>query len=202
MKRLVLLLATLLLSSTKINAQKLNDISFISPYNDGVAAIQKNNQWAFINVEGKIVVDYRDDLVLTTFEKNNYPVFNSGRCLIKEVKDGISYFGYIDKDGNTIVKPQYLNATNFENGLAIILELHKNNIGKNDVLDKKMIDYSYTESAINPNGKIVHFLSDKPTHITLSKDYIKIPPEIKSKFISETLVAQKNGDKTWSIKAL
>ncbi|SHH67031.1 WG repeat-containing protein [Winogradskyella jejuensis] len=202
MKNLLVLLVTILLGSIEINAQKIDDISFISPYNDGVAAIKKDNQWAFINTEGKIVVDYRDDLVITNFEDYDYPVFNSGRCLIEEVKDGISYYGYIDKEGNTIIQPQYLNATNFENGLAIILELHKNILGKNDVLDKKMIDYSYTESAINPNGKIVHFLSEKPTHITLSKDFIKSPPEIKSKFISETLVAQKNGNRTWSIKTL
>ncbi len=104
--------------------------------------------------------------------------------------------------GEAIIKPQYLNATNFKNGLAIILKLHKISLGQNDVLGKNMVDYSYSELAINPNGETVHYFSEKPTHVTLSKDFLKGPPEIKTVFISDGLIAIKNEDKTWSIKKI
>ncbi|MBT8245853.1 MAG: WG repeat-containing protein [Winogradskyella sp.] len=202
MKKLAIILVFIFITPLFINSQELDGINFISPYNDGVAAVKKANKWGFINTDGKLVVNYRDDLVLSNSDGKTYPIFNSGRCLIYKEKEGISYFGYIDKNGNTILKPQYLNASNFKNDLAIVIELHKNILGKNDILDKKMIDYSYTEIAINPSGKIIHFLSEKPTHIKLSKEFVKSPPEIKSKFISEKLIAFKNKDKTWSIKNL
>lgn len=202
MKKLAIVLTLILVMPFVISGQSLDSIDFISPYNDDVAAVKKADKWGFINTDGKLVVDFRDDLVLTTRNNSSYPIFNSGRCLIVEEKEGISYFGYIDKKGNTVLKPQYLNATCFKNDLAIVLELHKNILGKNDILGKKMIDYSYTEVLINPNGEIVDFLSEKPSHITLSKNYVKSPPEIKSKFIYETLIAIKNDDGTWAIKSL
>ncbi|WP_299113938.1 WG repeat-containing protein [uncultured Winogradskyella sp.] len=200
MKKLIVFLVFLTVIPMITTSQELDDIDFISPFNDGLSAIQKGGKWAFINENGDMVIDYRDDLVLTVFNDNSYPIFNSGRCIIVKIEEGISYFGYIDKSGKTIIEPQYLNATNFNNGLAIILELHKNILGRNDILDKKIVDYSYTESAINIDGEIIHYLSDKPTHITLSKDYMRKPPKIKTKFISEKLVATQNKDNSWSIK--
>ncbi len=200
MKKLIILWVLLVVTPLTIRSQNLGDIDFISPFNDGLSAIQKEGKWAFINKEGELVIDYRDDLVLTAFGDESYPVFNSERCLIVKQEDGISYFGYIDKMGEAIIKPQYLNATNFKNGLAIILKLHKISLGQNDILGKNMVDYSYSELAINPNGETVHYFSEKPTHVTLSKDFLKGPPEIRTVFISDGLIATKNEDKTWSIK--
>jgi hypothetical protein len=202
MKKLLFTLITLVLIPLAITSQDLNNIEFISPFNDGLSAIKKDNKWAFINKDGEQVIDYRDDIVITIFGDDSYPIFNSGRCLIMKKKEGVSYFGYIDKTGTTIIKPQYLNATNFNNGLAIILELHKNILGSNDLLDKNMVNYSYTESMINANGDIVNYISEKPTHITLSKDTIRNPPEIKSKFISERLIAIKSDNNHWLIKKI
>jgi hypothetical protein len=202
MKKSLILWAILIATPLTIRSQDLGDIDFISPFNDGLSAIEKEGKWAFINREGELVIDYRDDLVLTYFGEKSYPVFNSERCLIVKKDDGISYFGFIDKLGGTRIKPQYLNATNFENGLAIILKLHKISLGQNDVLGKKMVDYSYSELAISPNGETVYYLSEKPTHVTLSKDFLKGPPQFRTLFISDGLIAIKNEDKTWSIKKL
>ena len=200
MTKLTILLILFMVKSLTINPQELEHIDFISPFNDGLSAVKKDNAWAFINTEGEMAIDYRDDLVLTVFDDVSYPIFNSGLCLITKMEEGISYFGYIDKKGENVIKPQYLNATNFDNGLAIVLELHKNVLGINDILGKIMIDYSYTESAINPKGEIVYYLSEGPQHITLSKDYVPRPPRIKTKFISEGLIAILNDDSSWSIK--
>ena len=200
MKKLMILWVIFNVTFISISAQNLKDIDYISPFNDGLSAIHKDGNWAFINSEGELVIDYRDDLVLTTFGDESYPIFNSERCLVVKEDEGISYFGYIDKLGKTVIKPQYLNATNFKNGIAIILKLHKISLGQNELLGKNMVDYSSTELAINTTNETVHYLSDKPTHVTLSKDFLKGPPEIRTKFISEGLIATKNKDKTWCIK--
>lgn len=201
MKNLMVLLM-FMIAPLIVTSQELKGIDFISPFNDGLCAIQKDGKWGFIDLDGTLIVDYRDDLVLKTIGDDTFPVFNSGRCLIVKNEDDISYFGYIDKSGKTVIKPQFLNATHFNDNIAVIIELHKNTLGTNDVLGKKMIDYSYTESAINPDGEIIHYLSDKPTHITLSKDYVKTPPIIKTRFLSEKLVAFKDENNSWSIKKI
>lgn len=200
MKKLIVVLVVFMMLPLTVVSQDVKNIDFISPFYDGLAAIEKSGEWAFIDETGNIVVDYRSDLVLNSFGDESYPIFNSGRCLIMKKEEGISYFGFIDKAGNTIIEPQFLNATSFNNGMAIVLQLHKNVIGNNDVLDKQMIDYCYTKNVININGEAIMYLSEKPTHVTLSKDYVGVPPKIGAKFISEKLIAIKHDDNKWIIR--
>ena len=200
MKKLIVVLVVFMMLPLTVVSQDVKNIDFISPFYDGLAAIEKSGEWAFIDETGNIVVDYRSDLVLNSFGDESYPIFNSGRCLIVKKEEGISYFGFIDKAGNTIIEPQFLNATSFNNGMAIVLQLHKNVIGNNDVLDKQMIDYCYTKNVININGEVIMYLSEKPTHVTLSKDYVGVPPKIGAKFISEKLIAIKHDDNKWIIR--
>lgn len=202
MKKLIVVLVVFMMLPLMVISQDVKNIDFISPFYDGLAAIEKSGEWAFIDETGNIVVDYRSDLVLNSFGDESYPIFNSGRCLIvKEVK-GISYFGFINKEGKTVIEPQFLNATNFHNQMSIVLQLHENVIGENDILDKRMVEYSYTINVIDINGEAIMYLSEKPTHITLSKDYVGIPPKIGAKFISDKLIAVKNKGNSWTIRPL
>ena len=89
-------------------SQIIENIDYISPYQEGVAAIKKGDQWAFINQEGKILVDFRNDLVPTKTDNASYPIFSNDKCLIVEVKDGVNYYGYIDKSG-TLVETHLLS---------------------------------------------------------------------------------------------
>lgn len=181
-------------------SQMLTDIDYVSPFHENLAAIKKDNTWGFIDRNGDLVIDFRNDLVIAAMDGMDYPFFNSGRCLIKEIRDGIAYFGYIDTTGKPVLKPQFLNATPFNDGIAVIIKLYKNVLGQNDVLDKAMIKYSYNELAIKPNGETAHYLSEKPTHITLSRDFMNGPPEIKSKFLTKSLIAVKDNNNKWSLK--
>jgi hypothetical protein len=202
MRHLILFFTAIFIFPLLINSQSLSGIDYISPFHEGLAAIKKGNEWGFITTNGELVIDYRSDVVVSSVDDMAYPVFNSERCLIVEEKKGISYFGYMDTSGKTVIEPQFLNATNFNNGLAIILKLYKDVIGQNDVLDKRMIDYNYMELTINPNGDIVHYLSKKPTHITLSKNFLPRPPEIRSKFLNKQIIAIKDKNNTYSIKKI
>lgn len=202
MKKLKALLVVFMILPFLAISQDLKNIDFVSPFNDGLAAIEKNGEWAFIDETGNIVIDFRSDVVLSNFGDEIYPIFNSGRCLIVKQEKGISYFGFIDKEGKTVIEPQFLNATNFNNQMSIVLQLHEDVIGENDILDKRMVEYSYTMNVIDINGKAIMYLSEKPTHVNLSKDYLPVPPKIGAKFISDKLIAIKNDSNKWIIRKI
>ncbi|HKK12787.1 MAG TPA: WG repeat-containing protein, partial [Flavobacteriaceae bacterium] len=94
MKKAMILFVALSLTTFYGNAQSVENLDFVSTFNDGLAAVEKDGQWGFINTKGDIVVNFRNDLVSTKFEDGTYPIFKDGRCLIAQEKDGISYFGY------------------------------------------------------------------------------------------------------------
>ena len=184
------------------NAKSITDADFISPISENMVAVKKGSQWAFINSEGKKVIDYRDDLVVSKTENGNYPIFKNGRCLITQNKDGIIYFGYIDTLGKTVIQPQYLNALNFQNNHAIVLLLKRTELSNNTALDKAVVPYDHFEVVINSNGNVLTYLTEEPTHITLSPIALKKTPSIYSKFISDGLFTVMNSKKKWSVSAL
>lgn len=192
----------LLLYPLLVFTQPIENVEYISPFKDGVAAVKSKDSWGFINGKGKLVIDFRNDLVLTDFEDGTYPAFMDGRCLIEKRMNGISYFGFIDQSGDVIVEPVYLNATNYDNGLAIVLELIKVKVGENAALGKTVAYDKYLEAIIDVEGNIVQYISPKRVSVILDKDYLKSPPKIKSKRISEFLYAYYNEDDTWTVVAI
>lgn len=181
------------------NAQSLENLDYISPFHDDVAAISKNGQWAFVDKKGEIVVNFRDDLITTTFNDENYPIFKNGRCLIGKQKEDILYFGYIDKTGKTVIEPQFLNAMNFNNKVTIVLKLVKQNVGKNSVFNKDVIHNKYYEVLIDINGNIKNYLTKDGVHVALDKKFLSKPPSFRSKQISENLYAVLDENNKWSI---
>jgi hypothetical protein len=173
-------------------SQTLENLDFISPFHEDLAAVQKDGQWAFIDKEGTIIIDYRSDLVETQTDNGLYPFFSDGRCLIEVEKDGISYFGYIDSSGNQVIDPQFLNAKNFKDGKAIVLQLIKEVAGENKALGKRVVYYKYFEVLINKQGDLEAYLSENPQNIILDESYIKNPPQISYKQVSESLFIKKN----------
>ena len=201
MKKLFILIICLGFHSV-IFSQILSDFDEVSPVHEGFAAVKKGDQWGFIDKKGRLAVDFRSDFVLTVkgertaVESLSYPVFTDGRCLIKKLINNINYFGYIDNKGNEIIEPQYLNATNFKNGFAIIVKLYKEVIGFNEVLKKDVIATTLEEYVIDTSGEIVKYL-ENPRNYVPSKS--GTPPRIHSKFISPSLIAVQKKDSKWDI---
>lgn len=200
MKKLVISLLAISFLSMAVVAQDLKNLDFIAPFSEGMAAVKKGNQWSFITAEGKLAFDFRDDLVTTNFGESSYPVFKDGKCLIVQVNKGISYFGYIDKKGETVIEPKFLNATNFENGKAIVLKLDTEAKGRGNVLGQNIVEHSYVNVMINGKGEYVKYLSDWKK-ITLSSKIVKKPPMICAKLISDNLYALYE-NKKWTVKPL
>jgi len=201
MKTTVIIFVAVILIPLFSFTQIIKDIDYISPFNDGVAAIKKGDQWAFINEQGKILVAFRADLVLANNKTRSYPVFNSDRCLIVQKREGVSYFGYIDKSGKTIIDPKFLNAKNFIGDYALALELVKEDLGYNNIFKKPVVNYRYFEVVIDINGESLDYLT-KAKNVSLSKEFLIIPPKFTCKHISENLVSVLNENKKWNIKQL
>lgn len=176
-------------------AQIIRDIDKISPYYEEFSAIKKGDQWAFINENGEKVIDFRDDLVSSKTEEVSigYPVFQDGRCLIRKLNDGAYYYGYIDKNGKQIIAPKYLNATNFENGFAIVITLEKEVIGFNKSLGKNVVAYTLKEFIIDTSGKIIKKLDNDRNYVK-SKYKTDNQPRFYSKFIGPHLIAVQTTD--------
>ena len=117
---------------------------------------------------------------------------------MKEI-NGISYFGYIDTSGKTIIETQFLNAQNFQHNEAIVLKLSEELIGKNDVLGKNIVQYKYYEVTIDTDGNINQYLTPKGFNTVLDKTYLKTPPEITSRKISDNLYAIYGENRNWTI---
>ena len=183
-------------------AQTLENLDYISPFNDGVAAIKKGNEWGFIDQEGKLIIDFRNDLVVTKTDNANYPIFEDDRCLIADHKDGVLYYGYINKEGETVIAPQFLNATNFNNKKAIALKVHKETIGYNDIFKKDVVSYHYFEVVIDKTGTTMDHLTQLALHVSPQNIKNSGSPTITSKFISANLVAVKGNNSKWQIKKI
>lgn len=200
MKKLLLLL-TMGFTVVYGFSQTTEAFDYISPFHQDFAAVKKGDQWGFINKKGDLIIPFRSDLVVTKTSRGTYPFFSSERCLIKREKNNISYFGYIDTSGKTVIKPEFLNATNFSEGLAIALKVNKEKAGYNDVLGKDIVYYTYVEIVMNTLGKVKGQTS-KAVNVVLDKRFLPKPPKIISKLISESLVALKNEKNNWIIKRL
>jgi len=199
MKKVSILFICFIIVPIYTMAQSIADVDFISPFHSEVAAIQKDGQWAFMNMEGDLVIDFRTDLVSTTTEDGDYPMFNNNRCPIVEIKDGISYFGFIDKTGKTVIEPSFLNCSDFSNGISIVLKVDKQVIAKNTALGKDMVNYRYFEVLIDTNGDITYYLNQDGVNVVLDKDFLRAVPSITSKQITENLYAVKNKNNSWNI---
>lgn len=184
-------------------AQIFSDIDEATPFQGEIAAVKKGNQWGFINNKGTLVIDFRSDLVLTSHidkmgHETYYPVFNNERCLIKKLIKDTYFFGYIDKTGTTIIKPIYLNASNFDTGYAIVIITSKDVIGYNEVLKKDIVSTKIEDYIINASGEKEKYL-ENPRNNNTPKTNPKTPPTFYSKFIAPNLIAVKKKDQKWDI---
>lgn len=199
MKRGLFLALIITMSPFFGHTQSTENLDYISPFHNDLAAIKKDGQWAFMDRKGDVVMTYRTDLALTISKDDSYPIFYNNRCLIEQKKNGISYFGYIDTSGNVVIEPQFLNATNFNNEKAIALEVIKETVAQNRALDKNIVYYRYYEVVIDMDGKINKYLNPEGVNIVLDKKHLREPPKITSQILSDGLVAVKGKNKKWSL---
>lgn len=188
-------------------SQLVKDADFIAPLEEGYAAVKANDQWSFMDEEGKLIMDFRSDLIsnkqVTTevdlgVASQLYPVLVEDRAIIKKQKDGIDYYGFINSEGTTVIEAQFLNVSNFKDGFALALAVSEDVLGENKALGKRLVSYSYDVVLIDSEGAIVKYLCG-PFSLSLSKDKLKQAPPIVVKDLSENLIAVKTTKGKWEV---
>lgn len=199
MKALFIFIICICLNSQGYS-QILESIDIVTPFDGEISAVKKVDKWGFINENGTLIVNYRNDFVLNKSKKtpNPCPIFNSERCLIKQLIDDVYYYGYIDTNGEKIIPPTYLNASHFKDDFAIVTVLLKDSIGFNKVLKKDVSSYKIEEYVIDKSGKIIKYL-ENPLNYDTTKMKSKTPPNLRSKFIAPHLVAVLKKNQKWDI---
>ncbi|MCE2613004.1 WG repeat-containing protein [Flavobacteriaceae bacterium D16] len=207
MRSLTLIVLLSFLSFTS-HGQELKDIDEVAPFSEGLAAVRVGNQWGFINEQGDLVIDFRDDLVWNKLadrdkldiESIRYPLFKDGLCIIREMleEEEIYVYGFIDKTGATKIKPEYLNVTEFNQGYAVGILMTKNFRGKNN-FQLNIYDYKFSEVIVDQKGDIMRLLA-KRDNIQMSKRRYELP-ELRAKLLSKTLAAVKKGE-NWELMKL
>jgi hypothetical protein len=208
MKNIVIAFAVLIIVPFFGNSQIIENIDEIAPFSEGLAAVRKGTQWGFINEEGSLAIDFRNDLhwnkEAVTSKKDisgiRYPMFKEGRCLItKKVEDGVAVYGFIDKKGNTVIEPQFLNVYPFENGYTTGVLFEKTLKGENE-FKLKIYDFKFFDVLLNTSGEIVEYY-DRRYGIQMTKRRYQLP-EIGAKRLADGLIALYGKDKGWEIRKL
>jgi len=189
--------------------QVLEELDVIAPYSEGLAAVKKGDKWGFIDEKGNLVIDFRDDVVWNekAIESNTditgirYPEFKNGRCLIRELlKDEEIYvYGFMDTSGNTVIKPEYLNVTQFDQGYAIGILMTKTLRGKNE-FQLDIFQYRFSEVILDSFGEVMQLITLRD-HIQMSKKRYKLPA-LRARLINPGLLMVMNEKNKWEVRKL
>lgn len=208
--KLGLLVTTFLIIPLLTFSQVIQDLEFIGPANEGHIPVLKNNKWGFINSQGELTVDFRNDLVHNekTSSKSDlgvasqqFPGMYDGRITIKKITGGIPYYGFIDSSGKTVIEPEFLNVSNFKNGHALALKIEEKFLGRNDLLDITIKSYKYDVVLIDREGDVKQYLAG-PFPVAVSREKLREAPRIEARWVNENLIAVKNPQKKWEIHKL
>lgn len=183
-------------SVADINVPTVAGIDQITPFHEGLAAVRKGNTWGFIDKNGTLVIDFRADLFgnLNPIEGNYgkssmpYPRFRDGRCPIRvnnSETPGIPFYGFIDKTGKTVIPPEFLNVSEFKDGIALGIYYKKTFRGKNS-FQLNIYDYTFTEVVLNPEGEMIWPLAERK-QISMDRRRYKTP-ELLGQILSKTLI--------------
>jgi len=183
-----------------MNAQLMQDLDHIENFNEGLAAIKKGDQWAFMDKDGNIVIDFRSDLASLKDEngQKTSPIFHNGRALKMKTIDNIKLYGYIDNAGKEVINCEFVSATPFSNGFAIVMIYYKEVVGKNKALGKDVVSYQIEEYVIDINGKA---LTPRLNKRIFAPQKMKSgdAPEFASRFIGERMIAVETENQKWNV---
>ena len=152
-----------------IGEKAFGKYSYAGTFTDSKAAVDKDGKWILIDTAGKKVSknEYSDikintdgtyikDDVMLAKEKDNYHLYNADEKKIGDFecddidivtddkyiaycKDG--KWGFVDKDGKTVIKPKYEKAKSFSHGLGAVYDGKKWGFINYD--NKLVIDYTF-----------------------------------------------------------
>ena len=204
-----ILFVFLMIFSPWVLAQELDAVDEITPFSEGLAAVRVGEKWGFIDQDGKLVIDFRDDLVWNKDANSKasdvtsiaYPQFKNGLCMIKDVleEEGIAVYGFIDTKGETVITPEYLNVTEFNENYAMGILLTKTFRGQNR-FQLNIYEYKFSEVILDTAGDIMLLITQRK-NILMDKRRYELP-ELTAKYLSKSLMAVKTDKNTWELRKI
>lgn len=192
----------------EINEPTISGLDEVAPFSEGFAAVRKGNQWGFIDQTGKLVIDFRNDLV---WDENSdaarkdirgirYPQFKNGLCPIQKVEEeGIPFYGFMDTQGQIAIQPEYLNIAHFDEDKTVGIYCKRTFRGKNN-FQLNIYEYTFTEVVVNTKGEMVWPIRDRDSILMTTRRY-EIP-ELRASLVSKDLLAVKGDNNRWEIRRM
>lgn len=208
MKKYIITAFIMLMLPNVFHSQTVKNIDEIAPFSEGLAAVRQGNQWGFINEEGTMVINFRNDIYWNkdadTSKKDisgvQYPMFNEGRCLItKIVEDGVPVYGFIDTKGNVVLEPQLLNVYPFKDGFTTAVLFEKSMKGKNE-FNLDIYEFKFHDVMLDTSGEIIEFFNRR-YNIQMTKRRYQMPA-MGVKQLSAGLVAVYTQDQGWEVRKI
>tara|TARA_R110002096_G_scaffold46943_2_gene125503 strand:- start:5337 stop:5975 length:639 start_codon:yes stop_codon:yes gene_type:complete len=208
MKKFIITAFIMLMLPNVFHSQTVKNIDEIAPFSEGLAAVRQGNQWGFINEEGTMVINFRNDIYWNkdadTSKKDisgvQYPMFNEGRCLItKIVEDGVPVYGFIDTKGNVVLEPQLLNVYPFKDGFTTAVLFEKSMKGKNE-FNLDIYEFKFHDVMLDTSGEIIEFFNRR-YNIQMTKRRYQMPA-MGVKQLSAGLVAVYTQDQGWEVRKI
>lgn len=208
MKRF-LLIFVFVLSPLFVHSQSLDIVDEIAPFSEGLAAVRVGEKWGFIDSDGQLEIDFRDDLVLNKEVNTStndvtsipFPRFKNGRCMIKQTleEEGIAVYGFINTKGETVIPPEYLNVTEFDQDHAVGILLTKTFRGQNR-FQLNIYEYKFSEVILDSSGDIMLLVTQRD-NILMDKRRYELP-SLTAKYLSKNLMAVKTKKNTWELRKI
>ncbi|MEL6916978.1 MAG: WG repeat-containing protein [Bacteroidota bacterium] len=207
MKNIFLVSLMILVTPISAYSQSVKAIDEIAPFNEGLAAVRKGNQWGFMDTQGNLVIDFRRDLVWNKeadiskkdVEAIRYPIFKDGMCLVQKMEDEIPVYGFIDTKGDLVIDHQFLNVSQFNNGYTTGVVFEKVFRGNNE-FNLKIYDFKFHDVLMNTSGEIEEFF-DRRYHIQMTKRRYELP-SLHAILLLPNLIAVKIKDQGWEVRKL
>lgn len=208
MKKNIFTAFVMLILFNPVSSQTIKNIDEIAPFSEGLAAVRQGDQWGFINEEGTMVINFRNDIYWNRnadTSKNDisgvrFPMFNEGRCLItKTVEEGVPVYGFIDVHGKIVLEPQLLNVYPFKDGYTTAVLFEKVMKGRNE-FNLNIYEFKFHDVLLDTSGNILEFFN-KRDNIQMTKKRYGMPA-IGARRLSDGLVAIYTKDQGWEVRKL
>lgn len=163
----------------------------IITFDNELASVDSNGKYGFINKSGKVVIPLEYDFTYSYFSENLVIAF------IGETNDNkrIGKYVYLDKKGNQILSLgiKYDNASNFSDGLALVLKNSK--FGFINKSGKEVIAIKYEEAESFKNEISLVKLNSKYGFINKKGEVIiEIKYDNALSFYGEEALVELNGE--------
>lgn len=161
---------------------------YASVYNEGVAVVSNGSNHHLIDLEGNILFD----------SDRKIGDFNNGASTFSQLVGSEFLYGYIDKTGNIIVKPQYRAAYDFNKEHQAIVQISENEYAlinmKGEIISTHELGDKYGYIYQMEDGYVVYnnTYTQKYGVDTVSGEVIYEPIYSEIKYLGEDLFAMKD----------